>query len=249
MLVESTPDIRKRRIAFIPARGGSKGIENKNSRKLLGTPLVFWPIKAAIQSDQFDRVICSTDSIEIAKLARIAGAETLSPRPEFLSRDNTPTASVLLYLISELENLGELSDTDSFVLLEPTSPLTTHNDITRAIDEFENSMCTSLVSVSKLISGHPDFTFKMDFDTKILKHLQSGEWVHRRRQEISDFYFMDGSIYISQVGSFKKYRKFVQEKTYGFQLENWKSFEIDEELDMTIIEAIMKTKGYQGYDL
>ena len=88
------------RIALIPARGGSKGIRGKNLRNLLGIPLVVWPIRASLQAGLFDRVICSTDSREIADVAHKAGAEILGLRPEHLSRDETSTADVLAHLIS-----------------------------------------------------------------------------------------------------------------------------------------------------
>lgn len=233
------------RIALIPARGGSKGVVGKNLRELLGRPLVSWPIAVAIQSRIFDRVICSTDSPDIAKIAGDAGAEILSLRPEHLARDETPTADVIQYVISELESTLEIDDLSSITLLEPTSPLTSKEDIIRAMKEFENSDCTSLVSVSQLIAEHPDFSFKKDDLSGELQHLQPGDWMHKRRQEISSLYFLDGSLYISRINSFKKFNKFIQEKTFGLELEQWKKFEIDEEIDFVIVEAIMLAKGYK----
>ena len=232
------------RIALIPARGGSKGIKGKNLRDLLGVPLVEWPIRAAVQAGIFERVICSTDSREIADVAHKAGAEILGLRPEHLSRDETSTADVIAHLISELEASREIDEETSITLLEPTSPLTSKEDILKAIYEFEKSDCTSLVSISPLIGGHPDFSFKRDFPSGLIQHLQSGEWIHKRRQEISELYFLDGSIYISQVSAFKRFHKFIQDKTFGLELESWKSFEVDEEIDLVIIEAIMRAKGY-----
>jgi CMP-N,N'-diacetyllegionaminic acid synthase len=232
------------RIALIPARGGSKGIEGKNLRELLGRPLVTWPIEAAKQTGMFDRIICSTDSPEIAEVARDAGAEILGLRPEHLSRDETSTADVIDHIIVQLENSQEIDGRTSITLLEPTSPLTSKDDIKKALVKFEKSKCTSLVSISPLISGHPDFSFKLDILTGNIQHLQKGDWIHKRRQDISNLYFLDGSLYISQVESFKKFHKFIQDSTCGFQLENWKSFEVDEEIDLVIIEAIMLAKGY-----
>jgi len=232
------------RIALIPARGGSKGIEGKNLRELLGRPLVTWPIGAAIQTGMFDRVICSTDSPEIAEVAQDAGAEILGLRPEHLSRDETSTADVIEHVLFELETSNEIDGQTSITLLEPTSPLTSKDDVIKALVKFESSKYTSLVSLSQLTSGHPDFSFKMDDLNGNIQHLQKGEWIHKRRQDISNLYFLDGSLYISQVESFKKFHKFIQDSTCGFQLENWKSFEIDEEIDLVIIEAIMLAKGY-----
>ncbi len=233
------------RIALIPARGGSKGIVGKNLRELLGIPLVSWPIKVAIQTKLFDRVICSTDCPEIAEVARSAGAEVLGLRPEHLSRDETSTADVIEHVISELENSQEIDGLSSVTLLEPTSPLTSKDDVIKAMRLFEDSDCTSLVSVSPLIAGHPDFSFRKDALNSELRHLQPGDWIHKRRQDITDLYFLDGSVYISRVNSFKHYHKFIQEKTFGFELENWKAFEIDEEIDLVIVEAIMSAKGYK----
>lgn len=234
-----------RRIALIPARGGSKGIKGKNLREVLGVPLVAWPIKAANQTEMFDRIICSTDSPEIAEVARNAGAETLGLRPEHLSRDETSTADVIEHVISELEKSQEIDGQTSITLLEPTSPLTSKEDIIKALGLFEKSGCTSLVSVSPLIAGHPDFSFKLNSSDGKIQHLQTGEWIHKRRQEISDLYFLDGSLYISQIDSFRHFHKFIQKETFGLELESWKSFEVDEEIDLVIIEAIMLAKGYK----
>lgn len=232
------------RIALIPARGGSKGIKGKNLRQLLGRPLVTWPIQAAIQAGVFDRILCSTDSPEIADVAHNAGAEILGLRPEYLSRDETSTAEVIEHVISELESSHEIDASTSLTLLEPTSPLTSKDDIVKALDKFEKSNCTSLVSISPLVSGHPDFSFKLENKSGEIKHLQSGDWVHKRRQDISELYFLDGSLYISKVDSFKRFHTFIQERTCAIRLENWKSFEVDEEIDLVIIEAIMLAKGY-----
>ena len=243
-IVNQTPKSHPR-IALIPARGGSKGIKGKNLRQLQGLPLVAWPIKAATQTGMFDRIICSTDSPEIAEVARNAGAETLGLRPEHLSRDETSTADVIEHVISELGQSQEINGRASITLLEPTSPLTTKEDIMNALNLFEKSECTSLVSVSQLIAGHPDFSFALNSSDGKIQHLQTGEWIHKRRQEISDLYFLDGSLYISQIDSFKHFHKFIQEETLGFELEPWKYFEVDEEIDLVIIEAIMVAKGYK----
>ena len=91
------------RIAVIPARGGSKRIPRKNIRPFAGQPIIVWPIKAALESGLFDKVIVSTDDAEIAEVAREAGASVPFMRPENLSDDYADTKSVVRHAISELK--------------------------------------------------------------------------------------------------------------------------------------------------
>ena len=91
------------RIAIIPARGGSKRIPRKNIRLFAGKPIIFWPIEAALSSGLFDKVIVSTDDVEIAGFARQAGASVPFMRPENLADDYADTKSVVRHAISELK--------------------------------------------------------------------------------------------------------------------------------------------------
>ena len=120
-------------LALIPARGGSKGIPKKNIRPLAGKPLIAWSIEAARESRVIDRVIVSTDSEEIAAVAREAGAEVPFLRPAELAGDLTPDAPVFEHALAWLKE-NENYEPDLIVHLRPTGPLRTGEEIDEAIE-------------------------------------------------------------------------------------------------------------------
>lgn len=130
-------------LAIVPARAGSKGVPRKNLRPLGGVPLVAWPIEIAKMCPQIDRVIVSTDGAEIADVARQHGAEVLE-RPAALASDTAIIADLLRHIIGELRDAGETATT--MLLLEPTSPFRTPEDVTDCLrlmtDEKLDSVAT-----------------------------------------------------------------------------------------------------------
>ncbi|MFZ5775050.1 MAG: pseudaminic acid cytidylyltransferase [Thermodesulfobacteriota bacterium] len=97
-------------VAIIPARGGSKRIPGKNIKAFAGQPMIAWSIQAAVASGLFARIIVSTDSEEIAAVARRYGAEAPFARPERLADDYTPTADVVLHALNWLDSQGQLPE-------------------------------------------------------------------------------------------------------------------------------------------
>jgi len=111
-------------LAIIPARGGSKGLPGKNVRLLAGHPLIAYSIAAGLQSKLVDRVICSTDSEEIAEVSRQYGAEVPFMRPPELSQDLSPDIDFFNHAITELGATGYRPDI--IVQLRPTDPIRRH---------------------------------------------------------------------------------------------------------------------------
>ncbi len=128
-------------IGLIPARGGSKGIPRKNLAPLGGRPLLAYTVEAALGSKALTRTVVSTDSPEIAEVARALGAEVPFVRPAHLARDETPMRDVVLHA------LGELGVCDVLVLLQPTSPLRGSRHIDEAVRLLLDSGADSVVSV------------------------------------------------------------------------------------------------------
>ena len=137
---------KKKIVALIPARSGSKGLKNKNILNLKGNPLIHYPITAAKDSLYVDRIIVSTDSEKIADIAKTHGAEVPFLRPLNLASDTTTSSEVIIHMLETLNT--ELADFEYLILLEPTSPLTTGNDIDRKI-----SKKIKLIKISKLWSN------------------------------------------------------------------------------------------------
>lgn len=229
----------KKVLAMIPARSGSKGIIGKNIKKIGGKPLIAWPIEAAKSSKYIDKIIVSTDTDEIANVALSYGAEIPFLRPSYLAQDKSTTYSVIQNIISYYKELNETYD--YFVLLEPTSPLTTFKDVDDAILELHKSKenADSIVGVSKLESFHPKFSVNINKQGLIEQFMGDfGESV--RRQDLDDLYFREGSLYISKIDALIREKSFYHSKTLPYIVPKWKSFEVDDMVDFICIEAIMK---------
>lgn len=229
----------KRILAIIPARGGSKGLPRKNIKKLLGKPLIAWSIEMAQKSIYIDKIVVSTDDIEISEISRGYGIETDGLRPDYLASDEARTFDVIVYEIEKLKKYNQ--NFDVVVLLEPTAPIREIGDIDNSIELLINSNYSSLVSVCKSESNHPDFQFRKGADSRLISFLDK-DFIPKRRQEIDEAYFLVGTIYASFIEKLIITETFCNNATIGMEVEKWKSFEIDDHLDFQIIETILQTK-------
>jgi len=227
----------KKILTIITARGGSKGLPKKNIRTLLNKPLIAWTIDQAIMSKYIDKVVVSTDDSKIAEISEKYGAEVPFIRPAKLAQDNSTSIDVVLHTIQWLEDKN--NQYDFIVLLEPTSPLRETNDIDSSLELLINNKdAESIVSVCKPESSHPEFLVKINND--YISQYNNKGFEHKRRQDLDDVYYYEGSIYISNIQSLKERLSFYHEKTLAYIVPRWKSFEIDEIVDLISIEAIMK---------
>ncbi|WP_235610060.1 cytidylyltransferase domain-containing protein [Campylobacter sputorum] len=231
-------------LAIIPARSGSKGLVGKNIKILCQKPLIAWSIEAGKKSKYLDEIVLSTNSREIAQIANKFGAKTPFLRPENLSQDDSTTFDALKHTILFYKNeLGK--EFDYTVLLEPTSPLRTADDIDKAIEILVNSdIADSIVGVCKTESQHPAFLVKKD-DKGFISGYENKDMKVLRRQDIDDVYFFEGTIYVSKTDVLLEKKSFYHEKTLGYEVEKFKSLEIDDIDDFIMVEALMKAKGYK----
>ncbi|MFX1483471.1 MAG: cytidylyltransferase domain-containing protein [Promethearchaeota archaeon] len=135
-------------LGTICARGGSKGVKNKNIRELDGKPLIYYTINTLREWGKADRIVCSTDSPEIAKLANKYGAETPFLRPKDLASDTAPKIPVIKHALHYCEN-EEGVNYDVVVDLDPTSPIRTTSDIDGALQNFIDKKADVLYSVTE----------------------------------------------------------------------------------------------------
>ena len=234
----------RRVLAIIPARGGSKGLPKKNIKNLAGKPLVAWPISAALGCKEVDKVIVSSDCGEIAKIAEKWGAEVPFLRPDDLSGDNASSMDVVMHVIEELEDQRE--HFDYVVMLEPTSPLTESEDLSQALKLLTESSINAdaIVGVSCIEATHPEYSVKRSADGLIKPAFMKNFASLKRRQDVDELYFLEGSLYISSVRAFKSHKTFYGSTTLGYVVPRWKSFEIDELVDFFCIEAIINNRDY-----
>lgn len=232
----------KRVLAIVPARAGSKGLPGKNIRLFCGKPLLQWSVEHGLSSRYVDRVIVSTDSSEFADIARRSGALVPFLRPAHLSSDTAKSADVVLHAVDFLEERGDIFDV--LVLLEPTSPLRNPKDIDNAVELLvAEPEAESVVSISRVEAHHPSFLMKKNEAGFIEPYLSDFRVV--RRQDITQLFFLDGTVYASLVGSFKARKGFYHAKTLGYEVPKYKSFEIDDLDDFIICEALFRSRQTQ----
>lgn len=223
-------------LALVPARSGSKGFPGKNTAQFHDRPLIAWPIKAALASSYVDDVIVSTDSEEIAEIARHYGARVPWLRPAELAQDHSVRSDVIVHALeSEAPH-------DLLVYLEPTSPLTAAADIDICLRSLvENRAAKSCVTICKKLEFHPEYCVSSNSDGLLRPFLKkSFRDLPINRQQLSDSYFFDGSVYVSWVDSFLEYGEFYHDFTLGVELEPYKAIEIDEEEDLLIADTLRR---------
>lgn len=234
--------LKKKILAIITARGNSKGLLNKNLRTLNRKPLIYYPINAALNSKFIDDTIVSTDSPKIAKISKKYGAIVPFLRPDIIAQDKSTSFSVIKHAINYLHS--QKKKYEYFVLLEPTSPFTTNKDIDLAIKKLLNDpKAKSIVGVSKIEGQHPVFSARIN-NQGFLKPYLSNKFKFYRRQDISDLYFFDGSLYISRVDKYLDEKSFYHKRTLPYFFPKWKSFEIDNISDLFLMRSIYKNKKY-----
>ena len=220
-------------LAMIPARGGSKGIKDKNITPLAGKPLITYTIEAALQSRYIDRVVVSTDSEKIAEVARNAGADVPFLRPAELANDTAKSIDAVLHCI---EFVGDYT---IFVLLQPTSPLRTAEDIDAAIETFIAHGEKGLCSVNE-IGDHPILTRTMDGDGMLQPLLNTNSTA--RRQDMPAFYHVNGAIYINRIDEINRDTSF-NDNPVGYVMPRERSVDIDTVEDLKIAEIYLKESG------
>lgn len=221
----------KRVLGLIPARGGSKGVPGKNVRDFAGKPLIAWTIEAAQKSQYLDRVILSSDDSQIIDIAKEYGCDVPFVRPEALAQDESSALDVILHA---LETLSE--SYDMLVLLQPTSPLRSAEDIDSCLEACEKAKAPACVSLKRLEKGL-GWMFRLN-ESGALQKLISEADECLRRQDSPDFFELNGAVYAAEIDWFLKNRSFTSDETMGYVMPADRSLDIDTELDFKIAEFV-----------
>lgn len=223
-------------IALIPARGGSKGLPGKNIRPLNGKPLIAYAIEAALKAKHIDRVIISTDDDEIARVSVQYGAELPFMRPAELASDTAMAIDNYIYTIERLENEGGKS-IDSFVVLQPTSPLRIAADIDGAIEMFEQNKADSVISYCQ--EAHPVTWHKyLDNQGRFVDIFDANI---KNRQDNRVSYYPNGAVYVFRTSMIRE-RKYYTDKSYAYVMPRTRSVDIDFIEDFEYAEFLLKRR-------
>ena len=220
------------------ARGGSKSIPHKNLAPLAGKPLIAWTIEAATQCRTPLRVVISTDDEEIARVATRYGVKQPFVRPAKLAQDDTPTMPVVMHALERLKAEGGYAP-DRVLLLQPTSPLRTADDIDGAVALAEEHDANSVVSVSPS-SQHPRLMRKVT-PQGLLEDFDTGGST-QRRQDLEPAYALNGAIYLTKRSWLAEHESFYADQTYAWVMPPERSIDIDEPWDLHLCELILRDR-------
>lgn len=229
---------KKAVIAIIPARGGSKGLPGKNIKELCGKPLIAWSIEAGLGSKYIDEVMVTTDSEEIARIARKFGASVPFIRPTELASDTATSFDAIKHAINFYEN--ELYKRfDYIVLLEPTSPLREKYDIDRMIEKISSldEQYDAIVSLGE-VHEHPSIMKKIVGNE--IESYYKDLVMATRRQDNEIAYFPYGVAYIVKTKTLLEEKSFYPRRTTHQLIKKYQCYEIDDIYDFLAIENIMK---------
>jgi CMP-N,N'-diacetyllegionaminic acid synthase len=227
-------------LGIICARGGSKGVKNKNIRNLAGKPLISYTIEYMKKWGKADRIVCSTDSKDIAEIAEKYGAEIPCLRPAELATDSSPKILTLKHILQFCEK-QENSRYDIIVDLDPTAPLRKQKFLDEAYEKFLTNDANNLYSVCK---AHKNPYFNMvELDEKGYAHLCKSSNV-TRRQDAPNVYEVNASIYIYKRDFLLTASTIHSNKTIIYEMPELSSVDIDNEIDFLFIEFLLKKEVF-----
>lgn len=230
------------RICTICARGGSKGVKNKNTKLLVGKPLIAHSIEQAKQSGLFDTIAVSSDSKEILAVAKQYGADVLVERPFELATDQAAKLPVIQHCLTVAEEkLGK--QFNLIVDMDATSPLRLVEDIIQSVQLFENNL-----DVDNLITGAPSrrspyFNLVEVNDEGYAGLSKKLDKVIVRRQDAPKCYDMNASIYIWKREILLNSTSVFQPKTLLYEMPEERSIDIDSELDFEFVSFLAMKRG------
>lgn len=221
-------------IAIIPARGGSKGLPGKNIMDLRGKPMIAYTIEAALSSKYITEVIVSTDDLEIYNIALTHGATDTFLRPRELATDTSRAIDNYIYTLERLKKEYGLN-VDKFIVLQPTSPLRTAQDIDKAIELFESKNADSVISYCE--EHHPISWHKYINTNGKFENIFPDSLNNRQDQRVS--YFPNGAIFIFKYSLIRS-GKYYFDNTYPYLMPRNRSVDIDTLEDFEYLEFLME---------
>jgi len=227
-------------LGLICARGGSKGIKNKNIIPFNKKPLIYWSIKLGLKIKSISDLIVSSDSDKIMNISKKYGAQVLFKRPRKLSLSNSPEWKVWQHAISFMQKNKE-KNYKGLIVLPPTSPLRNTQDIKKAIKLFENNDCDLVIAVRKS-DRNPYFNMVEEGKNGFLKISKELKTNIFRRQDAPRVFDMTTTIFIINIDFLKDNKNLFQGKIRYIEVPYERSIDIDTPQDLFMAEKFLKFK-------
>lgn len=226
-------------LVIIPARGGSRGIKNKNIINVCGKPLIQYSIDQSIQlkaAGLVDEIIVSTDSKKIAKISGNLGANIPFLRPESISGDKSKSIDFILHAVNYYEENNVFFD--AVLLLQPTSPLRDVKLLESAIKLFKEGKSDSLISCYKEEYINDLVMYKSKVGN-VLSPLNENHNKGVRRQDHGDVFVRNGAIYLTSVKYLKEIKKIISDNPLFVEMRKSQSINIDTLEDLEILKRAL----------
>ncbi|WP_051951578.1 cytidylyltransferase domain-containing protein [Flavobacterium sp. ASV13] len=218
-------------LAIIPARGGSKGLPGKNIKSLGGKPLILHAVDCAKESQMISKIVVTTDSIDIIKVVEKENIEVIV-RPDDLAKDDSPVVNVVQHVLDVLQ-----TDYDLLVLLQPTAPLRSGQQLDEIIEMFQkDNELEGVVSVVPMDDIHPARMYKLGQNNNLVPYIESGET--SRRQDLIPVYYRNGCFYAVRQNAFLEQKTLMPQYKKPFIMDpNW-LVNIDNKRDFAIATVL-----------
>jgi len=225
-------------LAIVPARGGSKRLPLKNILNIAGKPLINWTIEAGLRSSYINRLIVSTDDLKIAELARSVGADVPFIRPDKLSQDTSTSYDLIEHsLMSIKENEG--IEYDNVILLQPTSPLRSTDDIDGAYKIYYEKNALAVISLCE--TEHSPLWSNTIPENLSMSNFLNPDINKTPSQNLPLYYRLNGAIYICDTTALLKEKNlYLKDRIYAYIMSKKNSIDIDDQIDFDLAGLYLK---------
>ena len=225
-------------VALIPARGGSKRIPGKNIKSLAGHPLLAYSIASALESGVVDRVLCSTDSPDIADIARSYGAEVPGLRPDDLATDGAHDISFVRHALNEWCD----SDVEFLVLLRPPNPLRRGASIAEALQRLRENTWADSIRALRPVSEHPGKMWRVDESGEARTYLDQGGSYNGPTQDLEKLYVQSSALEIVRTSAVVAHDSILGDRVMALELPGFEGLDLNSELDWMVVERLVESQ-------
>tara|TARA_B100001175_G_scaffold317563_1_gene334987 strand:+ start:10173 stop:10856 length:684 start_codon:yes stop_codon:yes gene_type:complete len=223
-------------LCTICVRGGSKGVKNKNIKKIKGKPLIYYTLNQAKKSKLFNSIVVSSDNKKILKYSETQNISDLIDRPRVLAKDDAPKIPVIRHALKEMEKKYQ-KKFDIIIDLDATAPLRKVNDIHKALKKFNKEKSSNLFSVC--ISRRNPYFNAVEFKNGKIQPIKSLMKKIPGRQFAPKVYDMNASIYIWDRKTLLRSNTVFQKKTSIYLMSDERSLDIDNSFDFKLVEFLL----------